>query len=110
MQCDCIVLDEPIARPVGRKEVMDTLHQLNREGITVIIITHFMEEAVQAERVVVIEAKSRWTSRGTSFKVKELKDMGLMPVAAELADRLRQGLTLPHRLSRKRNWETHYVN
>jgi len=86
--------------PVGRKEVMDTLHQLNREGITVIIITHFMEEAVQAERVVVIdkaEVKMDGEPRDVFSKVKELKDMGLdVPVAAELADRLRQkGLTLP---------------
>ena len=102
MQCDCIVLDEPTAMldPVGRKEVMDTLHQLNREGITVIIITHFMEEAVQAERVVVIdkaEVKMDGEPRDVFSKVKELKDMGLdVPVAAELADRLRQkGLTLP---------------
>ena len=102
MQCDCIVLDEPTAMldPVGRKEVMDTLHQLNREGITVIIITHFMEEAVQAERVVVIdkaEVKMDGVPRHVFSKVKELKDMGLdVPVAAELAERLRQkGIPLP---------------
>ena len=52
MQSRCIVLDEPTAMldPMGRKEVMDTIRQLNQEGITVIIITHFMEEAVQAGR------------------------------------------------------------
>ena len=102
MQCDCIVLDEPTAMldPVGRKEVMDTLHQLHDEGITVIIITHFMEEAVQADRVVVVdraELKMDGAPRDVFTHVKELKAMGLdVPVAAELAERLRQkGLDLP---------------
>ena len=102
MQCDCIVLDEPTAMldPVGRKEVMDTLHQLHDEGITIIIITHFMEEAVQADRVVVVdraEMKMDGTPRDVFMHVKELKAMGLdVPVAAELAERLRQkGLDLP---------------
>ena len=102
MQCDCIVLDEPTAMldPVGRKEVMDTLHQLHDEGITIIIITHFMEEAVQADRVVVVdraEMKMDGTPRDVFTHVKELKAMGLdVPVAAELAERLRQkGLDLP---------------
>lgn len=102
MQCDCIVLDEPTAMldPVGRKEVMDTLHQLHDEGITIIIITHFMEEAVQADRVVVVdraEMKMDGTPRDVFTHVKELKAMGLdVPVAAELAERLRQkGFDLP---------------
>ena len=102
MQCDCIVLDEPTAMldPVGRKEVMDTLHQLHDEGITIIIITHFMEEAVQADRVVVVdqaELKMDGAPRDVFTHVKELKAMGLdVPVAAELAERLRQkGLDLP---------------
>ena len=102
MQCDCIVLDEPTAMldPVGRKEVMDTLHQLHDEGITIIIITHFMEEAVQADRVVVVdraEMKMDGTPRDVFTHVKKLKAMGLdVPVAAELAEQLRQkGLDLP---------------
>ena len=101
MQCDCIVL-EPTAMldPVGRREVMDTLHQLHDEGITIIIITHFMEEAVQADRVVVVdraELKMDGTPRDVFTHVKELKTMGLdVPAAAELAERLRQkGLDLP---------------
>ncbi|MCL2462422.1 MAG: energy-coupling factor transporter ATPase, partial [Defluviitaleaceae bacterium] len=56
MKPDCIVLDEPTAMldPLGRKEVMDTVTSLNREeGITVIHITHYMEEAVLAGRVIV---------------------------------------------------------
>ncbi len=55
---DCIVLDEPTAMldPVGRKEVMDTLCKLNRdEGLTIILITHYMEEAVCADRILVLD-------------------------------------------------------
>lgn len=102
MQSNCIVLDEPTAMldPVGRKEVMDTISQLHKEGITVIIITHFMEEAVQADRVVVIDQgvlKADGTPREVFSHVKELQSLGLdVPAAAELADRLRDaGVPLP---------------
>lgn len=102
MKCDCIVLDEPTAMldPVGRKEVMDTLQQLHDEGITIIIITHFMEEAVQAERVVVVDraqVRMQGDPREVFTQVKKLKAMGLdVPAAAELADRLRDmGVPLP---------------
>lgn len=102
MKCDCIVLDEPTAMldPVGRKEVMDTLHQLHKEGITIIIITHFMEEAVQAERVIVVDkaaVRMEGRPREVFTQVKKLKAMGLdVPAAAELADRLRDmGVKLP---------------
>jgi energy-coupling factor transport system ATP-binding protein len=101
MQSQCIVLDEPTAMldPIGRKEVMDTIHQLNDEGITVILITHFMEEAVTADRVVVInqgELKMDGAPRDIFTHVRELKEMGLdVPVSAELALRLREkGLTV----------------
>lgn len=101
MQSKCIVLDEPTAMldPMGRKEVMDTLLQLHKEGITVVIITHFMEEAVQADWVIVVnqgEVKMDGTPREVFTHVHELKDMGLdVPVAAELAERLREkGLAL----------------
>ena len=96
MQSRCIVLDEPTAMldPVGRKEVMDTIRQLNQEGITVIIITHFMEEAVQAGRVIVIhhgEVKMDGTPREVVTHVDELLELGLdVPVPAELAARLRR--------------------
>ncbi|MCH4178324.1 MAG: energy-coupling factor transporter ATPase [Megasphaera sp.] len=102
MQSTCIVLDEPTAMldPIGRKEVMDTILQLNKEGITVIIITHFMEEAVQAGRVVVMnkgELKMDGAPRDVFTHVDTLKHIGLdVPVAAELAARLRkQGVDLP---------------
>ena len=59
MQTECIVLDEPTAMldPVGRNEVMQTVHRMNKEmGITVVLITHFMDEAVKADRVVVMDS------------------------------------------------------
>ena len=59
MQTECIVLDEPTAMldPVGREEVMQTVHRMNKEmGITVVLITHFMDEAVKADRVVVMDS------------------------------------------------------
>lgn len=58
MQTECIVLDEPTAMldPKGREEVMQTVKRLNKEmGITVVLVTHFMDEAVQADRVVVMD-------------------------------------------------------
>ena len=87
-----IVFDEPTAMldPTGRKEVMDTMQRLNREeGITVINITHFMEEAVLADRVVVME-QGRIVLLGTPKEVFTnvdlLKQMQLdVPPVAELA-------------------------
>ncbi len=58
MRPDCIILDEPTAMldPKGRREVMKTIRMLNRDfGITVVLITHYMDEAVQADRVVVMD-------------------------------------------------------
>ena len=58
MQTECIVLDEPTAMldPKGREEVMNTVKRLNKEmGITVVTVTHFMDEAVQADRVIVMD-------------------------------------------------------
>lgn len=95
MQSKCIVLDEPTAMldPIGRKEVMDTLLQLNKEGITIVLITHFMEEAVKSSRVIVVDKglmKMDGTPRDVFSHVDELKDMGLdVPVSAEIALRLR---------------------
>ncbi len=57
MKPECIVLDEPTAMldPRGRKEVMDTIKNLNGQGVTIVLITHYMDEAVQADRVVVMD-------------------------------------------------------
>lgn len=97
MKPDCIILDEPTAMldPVGRREVMDTVHELNRsEGISVVLITHFMEEAVTADRVLVVH-RSRLVMDGTPREVfsrpDELKKIGLdVPVPADLAHLLHQ--------------------
>lgn len=91
MKPKCIVLDEPTAMldPNGRKEVIETIKMLNREeGITIILITHYMDEAVQADRTVVMD-DGRICLDGTPndvFKnVDKLKSLGLdVPQAAEL--------------------------
>ena len=103
MHPDCIVLDEPTAMldPHGRKEVMDTVHELNeKEGITIVLITHFMEEAVTADHVMVID-KGHLRMEGTARKVfsqaDKLTALGLdVPVAADLAHGLRKkGFHIP---------------
>lgn len=103
MNTKCIVMDEPTAMldPQGRKEVMDTVMKLNKEfGITVILITHYMDEAVKADRVVVMDG-GRIAIDGTPkevFKnVEKMKGLGLdVPQATELAYRLRKkGFKLP---------------
>ncbi len=103
MNTKCIVMDEPTAMldPQGRKEVMDTVMKLNEEfGITVILITHYMDEAVKADRVVVMDG-GRIAIDGTPkevFKnVEKMKGLGLdVPQATELAYRLRKkGFNLP---------------
>ncbi len=91
MEPQCIILDESteMLDPRGRREVMDTVEKLHREkGITLICITHNMEEAVSADRIVVID-KGRIACSGTPKEVfgraKELKEMGLsVPQVTEL--------------------------
>ena len=103
MEPDCIVLDEPTAMldPRGRDEVLETIHRLNREkGITIVLITHYMDEAVGADRVVVMdggEILTQGTPREVFSQVRLLKDHQLdVPQATELVWRLRQeGFDLP---------------
>lgn len=97
MHPDCIVLDEPTAMldPLGRKEVMETIHELNRsEGITIVLITHFMEEAVTADHVLVVDRtklQMQGTAREVFSQAERLTAMGLdVPVAADLAHGLRK--------------------
>lgn len=97
MQPDCIVLDEPTAMldPKGRAEVMATIHELNeKEGITIVLITHFMEEAVTADRVMVIDRgvlQMDGTAREVFSQADKLTEIGLdVPVAADLSRRLRK--------------------
>ena len=104
IQPQCIVLDEPTAMldPNGREEVMTTLHRLNREmGMTVVLITHYMDEAVSADRVVVMDS-GRILTQGTPeevfSQVELLKKHRLdVPQAAELVFRLiGRGLHVDH--------------
>ena len=103
MQPRCIVLDEPTAMldPIGRAEVMKTIRELNRSsGVTVVLITHHMDEAAQADRLVVM-AKGRVAADGTPRevfqRVEELKAVGLtVPETTELLWQLRQaGVDVP---------------
>lgn len=94
---ECIVLDEPTAMldPRGRKEVMDTILKLNREmGMTVVFITHFMEEAVRASRVIVMdnaEILMDGTPREVFRQADRVKAAGLdVPKPAELARALQK--------------------
>lgn len=95
IQPECIIFDEPTAMldPSGRKEVMKTIKRLNKEeNITVIHITHFMEEAVEADRVVVMEKGKKileGTPREVFSKIKMLKEIGLdVPCMTELSSLL----------------------
>ena len=95
MQTDCIVMDEPTAMldPRGRKEVMDTIKMLCDElGITVVLITHYMDEAVKADRVVVMNDGKICLDgkpRDVFSNVELIKSLGLdVPQATELAYRL----------------------
>jgi energy-coupling factor transport system ATP-binding protein len=103
MKPECIILDEPTALldPSGRKEVMDTILRLNKEeGITIVLITHYMDEAIKADRIcvmksgkIIIEGKPK-----DIFKEVELvKNAGLdVPQVTELSYRLsKEGIKLP---------------
>ena len=103
MQPDCIVLDEPTAMldPRGRDEVLHTIHKLNREkNITIVLITHYMDEAVGADRVIVMDdgaILTQGTPREVFSQVELLKNHQLdVPQATELVWRLRkEGFPLP---------------
>lgn len=103
MKPQCIVLDEPTAMldPNGRKEVVKTVHELNRkEGITVLLITHYMEEVTGADRVIVMDEGKvvmDGTPREIFSQVEKLKSYRLdVPQVTELAYELKQkGLDLP---------------
>lgn len=103
MRPRCLVLDEPTAMldPIGRKEVMDTIKDLNtRAGVTVVLITHHMDEAAQADRLVVM-SKGKIAADGTPKEVfqhvEELRSIGLtVPEPVSLMWELRQaGLDVP---------------
>lgn len=97
MRPRCIILDEPTAMldPNGRKEVIRTIRQLNQaEGITVLLITHYMEEAIDADRIIVMDdGKIVMDGKPKEIfsRVRELKSYGLdVPQATELASELKE--------------------
>ncbi|MGN0484675.1 MAG: energy-coupling factor transporter ATPase [Lachnospiraceae bacterium] len=102
MQPKCIVLDEPTAMldPLGRKEVLETVKELNeKKGVTIILITHYMEEVVSADRVFVMEEGKiilQGTPRDIFSRVEELEEHHLdVPQITRLAHELRKsGLPL----------------
>ena len=102
MKPSCIIFDEPTAMPdpKGRGEIMAIIKELNGEGITVILITHFMEEAVNADRVIIMHEGEVFLD-GTPSEVfargGRVKSVNLdVPLAVELAARLRQrGIEVP---------------
>ncbi len=97
MRPRCIVLDEPTAMldPIGRKDVLQTIKTLNRQrGVTVVLITHHMDEAAQADRLIVM-AKGKVVADGTPksvfSRVEELRAVGLtVPQTVQLLWELRQ--------------------
>lgn len=103
MRPKCIILDEPTAMldPQGRKEVLSAVHKMNREyGITIILITHYMEEATQCDRVVVMDSGRIIlddTPKKVFSQVELLKKTGLdVPQVTELCFKLRQsGIDIP---------------
>jgi energy-coupling factor transport system ATP-binding protein len=102
MKPECIVFDEPTAMldPKGRDEVMAIIESLNKEGITVVLITHFMEEAAAADRVIIMddgEVKMDGTPAEVFMRPDELRAMNLtVPMTVELAHRLRKrGIDVP---------------
>lgn len=103
MKPKCIVFDEPTAMldPVGRKDVMETAHRLNKEnGITIILITHYMDEAVSADIVYVIDdgkVVMQGRPKEVFSQVERMKDYGLdVPQVTETAYNLRKmGIDIP---------------
>ena len=92
MKPECIVLDEPTAMldPIGRNEVIDTIKDINKkDGITIVLITHYMEEAIEADRIVVMDRGKevlQGTPREIFSQVEKMKETGLdVPQITELA-------------------------
>lgn len=102
MEPECIVFDEPTAMldPRGRDEVMSVIKGLNGKGITVLLITHFMEEAAQADKIIVMDRgvkKMEGTPEEIFLRADELKALSLdVPPAVDLAMKLRErGIDIP---------------
>ncbi|MGD9567262.1 MAG: energy-coupling factor transporter ATPase [Sedimentibacter sp.] len=103
LNSDCIILDEPTAMldPSGRKEVMETLKKLKEKGKTILLITHYMDEAVQADRVIIMDKgniKLDGTPKEVFRNIDEIKRFGLdVPQVTELAQELsKEGIDIPN--------------
>lgn len=103
MKPKCIVFDEPTAMldPKGRKEIMRIIDELHKEGITVILITHFMEEAIKGDRIIVLKdgkilldgSPKEVFSNGDAIKFADLD----LPFSVELRERLiNKGMNIPN--------------
>lgn len=96
MRPRCVIFDEPTAMldPMGRREVMDAIHKLHKEGITILHITHYMEEAINADRLIVMEQGKvvlQGKPREVFAKVEEMKELGLdVPQVTEVAFELKK--------------------
>ena len=105
MKPKCIIFDEPTAMldPKGRSEIMRIIEELNEEGITVVLITHFMEEAVHADRGIIMNEGELFLD-GSPEKVfsrgEQVRSVNLdVPLAVELAAKLRlKGITVPENI------------
>ncbi len=102
MKPDCIVLDEPTAMldPIGRREIIATIKELNEMGVTIVLITHYMDEAAQAKRVVVIDNGHIVMDdkpKNVFSQVETLCSLGLdVPQVTELTHELiKEGVNLP---------------
>lgn len=105
MEPECIVFDEPTAMldPRGRREVLNIIKKLNAKGITTILITHFMEEAAEADQIIVMDCgviKMEGTPVEIFARASELKELSLgVPAAVELAGELRdRGMEVPENI------------
>lgn len=109
MEPDCIILDEPTAMldPKGRRGVIQAVKELNKEkGITILLITHYMDEVIDADRIFVMDkGKVVMNDKPEEIfkRVDELKELGLeVPFATELAWQLRkEGVELPDTILRR---------
>jgi energy-coupling factor transport system ATP-binding protein len=108
MRPEVIIFDEPTAMldPEGRREVMEITRKLNEAGITILLITHFMEETVSADRLVIMDG-GRIAMDGTPLDIfrrtKEIEELGLkLPFAVDVAKRLREnGMDIPETILTK---------
>ena len=99
MDPECVVFDEPTAMldPRGRKEIMSIIRTLHAQGRTVILITHFMEEAAEADRIIIMH-NGRVEADAAPAEIFSRKDLGVLeqPFAVRLAKRLREsGIEVP---------------